>query len=86
MYMIQGMQSRSWLLCQYLCPHTQSGTTGRISCIESSDIGTYELSFLQLPHTSLGFKLLHLPFGSGSEFDTTVSAPFILAVLYTCMW
>ena len=39
------------------------------------DIGTYELS-------SLGFKLLHLPFGSGSEFDTTVNAPFILAVIH----
>ena len=42
----------AWLLCQHLCPHTQSGTTGPISCIESSDIGTYELSFCSF-HTLL---------------------------------
>ena len=45
MCMIQGMQSRSWLLRQYLCPHTHSGTTGHTSRIGSSDFATSELSF-----------------------------------------
>ena len=74
------MQSLSWLLRQQLCPHTHSGTIDRISRIESSDFANSELFFLQLPHTSLGFILLRLRFGSGSEFDTTVNALFSWAV------
>ena len=53
MCMIQGMQSLSWLLRQQLCPHTHSGTTDRISRIETSDFATSKLFFCNF-HTLIG--------------------------------
>ena len=62
-------------LSAFACAHTLMVAQVALNHL---DIGTYELS-------SLGFKLLHLPFGSDSEFDTTVSVPSFW-LLYTCMW